>query len=722
MAASASLGRLDLPRRREDLQIVRQQHGKTPYWAIKDPVAGTFFLLGEEEFAIFEMLDGHHSLRQITNQLALRFAPRRITEQRCFDFLGRLHRDGLVITAAVGQGELLEERAEKHRRHRRWARWLNCLAIRWQGWNPDPFLTWLHARLKWVFHPLCFASGVALMCLAGLLVTLNLESAWHRWPEFHELFTLSNAGWLVVVFVVVKLIHELAHGLTCKHFGGECTELGVLFLAFVPCLYCDVSDSWMMPKRWQRIAVAAAGMYVECLLAAVAACGWWITAPGPLHATFRNIMMVCGVTTLIVNANPLMRFDGYFILSDLLGVPNLHARSRAVLRRWWYHWGLGVPLRPSRALPERFQAWLGLFAVASTAYRAIVLIAILWLVQSVLTPYRLGAIVPLIVLLVLAGMLIPAMLQLWRFTQQPGMASRIRLPNVMATVLVLFLALGAVCFVPLPCRVRTNAEVRARDAQIVYASAPGTLIDAVAVGTVVKQGQTIAKLKNHQIDFLVAQAEGETRQQQLHVDQLRAQRVFDDFARRELPWAEERLADLQARLETLHREAGRLTLRAPRSGIVFSSDPIARHAAHRPSPLAPENRNQFVPPQTPICMVGDARRDAVLAVNQDFLRLIRVGQHVRIRLGGATVSGTVREISERGVKVTSRELLGNPRLRRWGNASRPNPTLFEARVELSGNGSDLPIGLHGRARVQVSALTLRERLANYFFHSFHRTS
>ena len=123
-----------------------------------------------------------------------------------------------------------------------------------------------------------------LLALSALtLVIVQFDEFHAKLPTFHQFFTVSNAFWLMVVLGVTKVIHEFGHGLTCKHFGGECHELGIMFLVLTPCLYCNVSDSWMLPNKWQRAAIGAAGMYVEIVIASMATFVWWFTQAGLLH-------------------------------------------------------------------------------------------------------------------------------------------------------------------------------------------------------------------------------------------------------------------------------------------------------------------------------------------------------------------------------------------------------------------------------------------------------
>ncbi|MGH7128191.1 MAG: hemolysin D, partial [Planctomycetaceae bacterium] len=133
--------------------------------------------------------------------------------------------------------------------------------------------------------------------------------------------------WILVALAVVKIGHELAHAAACKHFGGECHEMGLMLLVFTPCLYCNVSDAWMLPSKWHRAAVGAAGMYLEVVLAAACTFLWWFSTPGLFNTICLNTMFVCSVGTLLFNGNPLLRYDGYYIISELFEVPNLHRQA-----------------------------------------------------------------------------------------------------------------------------------------------------------------------------------------------------------------------------------------------------------------------------------------------------------------------------------------------------------------------------------------------------------
>ena len=201
----------------------------------------------------------------------------------------------------------------------------------------------------------------------------------------------------------MKTLHELGHAVACKHYGGECNRLGIMLLVFTPALYCDVSDAWMFRDRWKRIAVSAAGVAVELVLAALATLVWSMTQPGWINALSLNVMFVCSVGTLLINGNPLLRYDGYYVLADWLGTPNLQQQASAAVRRGLAWLLAGVTLEQPRFLAEPGPILLWSYAIAATIYRAVVIVGILWLLDAALRPLGLGAVSLLVATIVLAS-------------------------------------------------------------------------------------------------------------------------------------------------------------------------------------------------------------------------------------------------------------------------------------------------------------------------------
>ena len=232
------------------------------------------------------MLDGETSLDEIKDRVrSSSFPPQKITVEELQQFVGMLHRSGLVIADVPGQGEQLQKRRDEAPPQELLGRLTNILAHPLQGdrSRSDPQLALSQDAL--VLQP---AGAVVCCCLLALVGADAGAGAVRRrstpsCPTFHQFFDAKNWIYLGVTLAVTKVIHEFGHGLTCKHFGGECHEMGVMFLVLTPCLYCNVSDSWMLPNKWQRASIGAAGMYVEIVIASICTFLWWFSEPGLLQ-------------------------------------------------------------------------------------------------------------------------------------------------------------------------------------------------------------------------------------------------------------------------------------------------------------------------------------------------------------------------------------------------------------------------------------------------------
>ena len=382
-------------RRRPDLIARRQHYLGRSYWVVKDPVGLNYYRFQEEEYALLNWLDGNVSLDELKDRFEEEFPPQKITLEELQQFLGMLHRSGLVIAAVGGQGKQLLKRRRERRRKEFLGALSNVLCIRFKGFDPERFLNWLYPWVSWFYSTTAVTACILLGLSALTLVAVQFHVFTSRLPAFHEFFNFQNALLLSVTLGVTKVLHEFGHGLMCKHFGGECHEMGVMFLVLTPCLYCNVSDSWLLPNKWHRAAIGAGGMYVELVIASIATWIWWYSEPGLMNHLCLNAMFVCSVSTLIFNANPLLRYDGYYILADITEIPNLRQKSTSVLARKAGDWFLGLEQPDDPFLPERNQIFFALYSVAAFIYQWVVVYSILFFLYHFLKPYgleKIGAI------------------------------------------------------------------------------------------------------------------------------------------------------------------------------------------------------------------------------------------------------------------------------------------------------------------------------------------
>ncbi len=457
-----------------------------------------YFRFQEEEYAILQMLDGETSLDEIKERFEAEFPPQKITLEELQQFLGMLHRSGLILAGVQGQGEQLLKRRRERRRKEMLGALANILCIRFKGIDPERLLELalsqgplvLHARRRW--------RCACCWCLSALLAGrwCSSTSSARSCPSSTSSSARPTRFWLAMTLGVTKVLHEFGHGLSCKHFGGECHEMGVMILVLTPCLYCNVSDSWMLPNKWHRAAIGAAGMYVEVVLASICTFLWWFSEPGLLNHLCLNVMFVCSVSTIVFNANPLLRYDGYYILADLMEIPNLRQKATTILNRKMGEWCLGLEPPEDPFLPERNQIFFALYSVAAAIYRWVVVFSILWFLYQIFKPYRLEVIGQVILVASLWGLLVQPLYQLGKFFYVPGRLDKVKKPRMYASVgRAAVLIIAFLLFVPLPYSVMSTAEVQARDAESVYVDVPGMLATIrVRPGDRVDKGDVLAEL------------------------------------------------------------------------------------------------------------------------------------------------------------------------------------------------------------------------------------
>lgn len=716
---------------RPELEYLELGAGESRYWRVKDPLTARFFELGPEEFHVLERLDGRTSLAELQADCERRFAPLRLSRTHLAAFLGRLHREGLVIADASGQGEQLLRRDTQRRRQAWLWNWTRLLAMRWRGIDPDRLLARIEPWCGWLFSPPAVAAALLLVAAAVVLLLTHAEAVRLRVPEFQAFFSLRNAPWLLLSVGAAKIWHELAHGLACRRFGGQCHQLGLMLLAFIPCLYCDVSDAWMFRSRWRRAAVGAAGVYAELLLAAVCTFVWWFSEPGWVNSIAFNLMVVSSVNTLLFNANPLLRYDGYYVLSDLAEIPNLQDRAAAVVRRALAWCFLRTDPPADRLSGEPRPLALGFYGLASLAYRLMALLAIVWGSYVALKPHRLDALAVALAAVVGATLAASPIMLLAGFLGHPAAGERMHWPRVRLALPLAALALAAFLWLPVPHRVYVPAVLEPAAARTVYVSAPGQLTSAAAAGQRVEEGQTVARLANSQLALELIQLVGERDQLRLRLANLERRQVESHEAAMAIPTAREALADAEARLRQRREDEQRLTLTAGRAGTIFparlrrASTAKGELPQWTGSPLDRENQGCYLETGSELCRIGDPGRwEAILLVDEDQVALVRAGQAVRLlvdQFPENTLEGTIVELARLDLQEAPPELIERGELA-WrqdqADQGQPLRTYYQARVQLTTTDARLLAASTGLARISVAPQSLGARAWRFLAGTF----
>ena len=329
-------------RLREGVKFLKRP-GPTPRepseYVVEDTTRDKYFRIGEREYAILTHIDGKSSLEIIIGQIRQSDPNYLLTDEQVLEIGRWLLTTGLGhLTSHPTHGEV--EREQAHQLRARLG-WLNPVSLKFKLGNPDRVLDALLPFCRRMTGPL----GVVLGTLVAIYGGLVLITDWDRFAADMQGILGPDRWWLLlVVWLALKGFHELAHGLVCKKYGGHVREWGVLFILFAPMgAWVNVTSSWKFPSRWQRMHVAAAGMLCEIVLAGMAAIAWGRCEPGMLRYTLQNVVISASVVTILFNMNPLMRFDGYFILSEWLRIPNLAGRGQHAVTRQWQRVLLGIP-------------------------------------------------------------------------------------------------------------------------------------------------------------------------------------------------------------------------------------------------------------------------------------------------------------------------------------------------------------------------------------------
>ena len=377
-------------RLRPDLVIDAHRYEGRTYFIIKDPVSLRYYRLKEHEHFLLGFMDGHKTLNDAQKAYEKHYRPDRLRLEDLEAFAQQLVRAGLAQNESPAAGQLLYDRRAKRKRTELIQKFTNLLYIKVPVFDPDKLLRWMLQYISFFFSGLFFLSSLILMASAIMLVTLHFDMFLAKMPSYYEFFSFKTIIYLWVALGVVKVIHEFGHGLSCRYYGGEVHEMGFLLLCFSPALYANVSDAWTLPNKWHRIIISAAGIYVELVIASIATYVWWYSPASPfIHNLSLSVMVVCSVSTVVFNGNPLMRYDGYYVLADWMEIPNLRERANKYLQNLFLDRCLGIEVQPEPYMDTGRKILFITYGVISYVYRWIVTFTILFFLYNFLKPYRL---------------------------------------------------------------------------------------------------------------------------------------------------------------------------------------------------------------------------------------------------------------------------------------------------------------------------------------------
>jgi putative peptide zinc metalloprotease protein len=436
------------------------------------------------------------------------------------------------------------------------ASWHNPLVMKRSVVNPDAWLSGADRCCGWLFGRAAFCVWLAFV--ASALVVVAAHAGQLR-TSAAGVLAAENWFWLGLCWLGLKTVHELSHGLVCKRYGGNVRDAGLLFVLFMPVAYVDMTSAWRFRSKWHRIHASLAGMYAELFVASVAA--WiWSRSTGSLtgHIAF-NVMLMASITTLLFNANPLLRFDGYYVLADVLEIPNLASHASQTWRaaaRWFF---LGLPGPPSN-LPRGKRHIVRWYGLAALAWRTVVSVSLV-LAASVMFY---GAGIVLAAGGVICWWLVPcakAIRGLWPLRHSPVTRSRFVLMTTAtgATLLSLF------TIVPWVLPYRAPAVVEYAPLAVVRADSSGFVVKLlVRPGDHVAEGQTLAVLENPEQSLQRQELELSIERSELRARMLKREGKLAEYQAEH-----DRVASLELKLAEKAHEVEALVVRAPQPGVVI---------------------------------------------------------------------------------------------------------------------------------------------------------
>ncbi len=595
-------------RLRTDLVFIPMCHHGRTCCQIEVTSTATFYRVGYAEYVFISLLDGDTVFAEALTMTAQRLGPTALTQAQATRVYSWLIENQLAQFTEGGSGPAASHGAPGGRGS---SDRINPFWARIPLFHPDALLAALLPFVGWLFSLPAALGGLV---LAGVAAS-TVSSQWDRFLRASDaVFSRTNWLWLLAAWVILKIVHEFAHGFACRRYGGEVREMGIVFVLFAPLAWVDVTSSWRFISKWQRIHVAAAGIYVELIIAAIATIAWSrVDSPLLAHLLY-NLVFMASVSTIVFNLNPLMRFDGYYILADLLNVPNLYSESTRRTREMtaWLFYGTPSGF-PDRTGPHHWL--LVIYGICAAVWR-IAVCASLVLMASVLWE---GSGILLAAFGVICWFGTPLLKSGREFIRQWREAPRSAYRAMIVSITLVVAVVLGFTSVPSPAGVTAPGIVDYEDLAVVRSAVAG-FVERVHVvdGESVQAGDVLLTLRNAEI---TSQYHGLL----LSVEQSRIrQRMASDRHEPGVAQVELRNREaLEQRLASARHQFQSLSVRAPLTGKV-----VARSVLQLPG--------RYVAPGLELLAVGDeAAKELVLSIADSDIDevLPLVGSDVRIRTG-----------------------------------------------------------------------------------------
>lgn len=534
---------------------VRRQYFRGELWhVVQDPMTNQFFRMSPASYRFVARLRIDRRLEDCWKESLEADADEAPGQEDVIQLLAQLYHANLLLYSGPADSLRLFERYRKRKQRELKSRLTGIMFARFPLLDPDDFL---RRSLPFVAKLISPAGLTLWLLTVGYALKILADNSPALFDQSQAVLAPGNLFLLYVAMVILKTLHEFGHAFICRSFGGEVHVMGVMLMIFTPIPYVDASSSWAFRSRRQRILVGAAGMIIEVFVAALAAIVWANTGPGVLHSLAYNMVFIASISTLLFNGNPLLRYDGYYILSDLLDIPNLHARSRDLLRfvaeRYAFGWTRGTT--PARSTRERWI--LGVFAVASGVYRVVVFTAIVFFIadQFLLAGLAMAAVC------VISWAVVPLARFAHYLVESPRL-ERTRLRAIAVTVSAAALVLGVLNVVPFPRAVKAPGVVKMPGYALVTAETDGRIEEVLLPsGSPVQAGAGLVRLSDPELRYEMAAAAASLEEARAHLRRAMSAKTAD------IAPLTTYVASIERRRARLEERESNLLIRARTAGV-----------------------------------------------------------------------------------------------------------------------------------------------------------
>jgi putative peptide zinc metalloprotease protein len=611
---------------RTDLEVSRHTFRGEASYVVRNPTTFQSHHFSTDDYRVLVSLSDEKPLAQVFAELVESNGLGRDQEEDFYGFILSLHQFGL-LDLPVSNGKDLYARFRKRKAMQRRSQFTGFLFLRVPLVNPNALLERTAAFVAPLFSRAAFVIWLLMLAASGAIL-------FQRWNEFvgplQSILVAQNLVGLWVLLIALKVIHEFGHAYACKRFGGNVPEMGAFLICFTPCAYVDASAAWGFNKRYQRIVVSLAGIYVESIVACIALLIWHVTGPSEVNSYAHQVVTLASVVTIGFNINPLMKFDGYFVLSDLVEIPNLRDEASEQLNRVLKRVFLGIRSKPL-SHPFSVRCLLTVYGLAAACWKVALTLGICAAISFKIHFWGI-----LLAGVFGAGVLWNAVSRLCRYLWSSPETDAVRWRAAMVSG---FAFLGApICLTTLPITTPTEIPgvVLSQDEAVVCARSAGFVTDVhTGPGETLRAGDVLCSLDNPELRHEAERLSAELRLLNLKAD--------SEFAERPIASTLPRIeaAHLDKKLAFTRQRIADLQVRSPTDGTLVRFESI-------------EQLGSFVKKGQPVATIASNTWNVRAYARDEALSdwTPEPGQRLQVRLSGdlsEQVEGVVTAASLRGV-------------------------------------------------------------------------